>query len=142
MPLEAHPHQDLTYRIIGAAMEVHKTLGCGFQEAVYQRALALEMTMRRLEYSREHDMPIYYKGAEVGKRRVDFLVEDVVVVEIKALTDLESVHIAQAVNYLEAFGLPVGLLLNFGAPSLQHRRVLHPRDWPNRAAPLPAEGIV
>ena len=116
-------HSDITGRIIGAAMEVHRTLGCGFQEVIYQRALAVEMTTRGLEYSREHEMDVWYKGVKVGERRVDFFVEECVMVEIKALTALEDVHIAQALNYLEAYHLNVGLLLNFGAKSLQFKRV-------------------
>jgi GxxExxY protein len=118
-------HSELTRKIIGCAMEVHRILGCGFQEVIYQRALALEMTRRALEFSREHEMKLYYKGTEIGTRRVDFFVEDAVMVEIKALTQLEDVHLAQALNYLEAYGLSVGLLVNFGAPSLQFKRVMN-----------------
>ena len=127
MPLEQHLHADLTYKIVGCAMEVHRTLGCGFQEVVYQRSLAIEMTQHAIEYGREADMKIYYKGVEVGTRRVDFLVEDVLTVEIKALTQLEPVHIAQAINYLEAYHIPIGLLLNFGAKTLEYKRVVKPR---------------
>ena len=130
MALEHLPHADLTYKIIGCAMEVHRTLGCGFQEVVYQRALAVEMTQQAVEYGREADMQIYYKGVAVGKRRVDFLVGDVLTVEIKALTQLEPVHIAQAINYLEAYQIPVGLLLNFGAKTLEYKRVTKPSVKP------------
>ena len=116
-------HEDLTYKIIGCAMEVHKHLGNGFQEVIYQRALAIEMKNQGLEFTREHEMQIKYKGYNVGTRRVDFFVEETIMVEIKALVDLEDVHLAQAMNYLEAYDLEIGLLINFGAKSLQHKRV-------------------
>jgi GxxExxY protein len=116
-------HKELTHKIIGAAMEVHKHLGNGFQEVVYQRALAIEMSMQRLNYSREHEMPLQYKGYNVGTRRVDFLVEDEIMVEIKAIINLEDVHLAQAMNYVEAYNLNIGLLINFGSKSLQFKRV-------------------
>ena len=119
-------HSELTGKIIGCAMEVHKALGNGFQEVIYQRALEIEMSQQGLRFSREHEMQIFYKGFEVGTRRVDFFVEDKIMVEIKALTQLEDVHLAQAINYLEAYGLDVGLLINFGAPSLQFKRVMKP----------------
>ncbi len=124
-----YPHSELTGKIIGCAMEVHKILGNGFQEVIYQRALAVEMTQQGLEFSREHDMKIFYKGVDIGTRRVDFFVEDKVMVEIKAMLELEDVHLAQAINYLEAYGLEVGLLINFGARSLEFRRLMKtPRD--------------
>ncbi len=104
-------------------MEVHKHLGNGFQEVIYQRALAIEMTSQGIEYSREHEMQLQYKGYEIGTRRVDFFVEDKIMVEIKALINLEDVHLAQAMNYVEAYDLEIGLLINFGAKSLQHKRV-------------------
>ena len=104
-------------------MEVHKHLGNGFQEVVYQRALAIEMRMRGIEFSREHEMKLEYKGYDIGTRRVDFFVENLIMVEIKALVKLEDVHLAQAMNYVEAYNLEIGLLINFGAKSLQHKRV-------------------
>ncbi len=116
-------HKDLTYKIIGCAMEVHKTLGNGFQEVIYQRALAIEMASQGINYSREHEMHIEYKGHEIGTRRVDFFVEEKIMVELKALIQLEDVHLAQAMNYVEAYQLEIGLLINFGAKSLQHKRV-------------------
>lgn len=116
-------HEDLTRKIIGCAMEVHKNLGNGFQEVIYQRALAIEMQLQGLEYSREHEMQIQYKGHEIGTRRVDFFVENVIMVELKAIINLEDVHLAQAMNYVEAYDLEIGLLLNFGAKSLQFKRV-------------------
>ncbi len=104
-------------------MRVHSALGNGFQEVIYQRALAIEMTDAGLLFSREHEMPIYYKQQQIGTRRVDFLVEGVVSVELKAITTLEDVHLAQAINYLEAYDLEVGLLINFGSKSMQHKRL-------------------
>lgn len=115
--------QDLTHKIIGAAMEVHKHLGNGFQELVYQRALAIEMQLQNIGFVREQEMLLIYKGYDVGKRRVDFFVENKIMVEIKAIINLEDVHLAQAMNYLEAYNLEIGLLINFGAKSLQFKRV-------------------
>jgi GxxExxY protein len=104
-------------------MTVHKTLGNGFQEVIYQRALAIEMNMADIAFSREHEMPIFYREEQIGTRRVDFLVEDVISVELKAITKLEDVHFAQAINYLEAYNLEVGLLINFGETSLNFKRL-------------------
>jgi GxxExxY protein len=123
--LEAtHAHSELTGNIIGCAMAVHKALGNGFQEVIYQRAFAIELVHSGLSFTREHEMEIFYRGESIGTRRVDFFVEGIVMVEIKALIELEDVHLAQAINYLEAYGLEVGLLLNFGARRLQFKRVL------------------
>lgn len=121
-----YAHSELTGKIIGCAMEVHKALGNGFQEVIYQRALEIEMAQQGLSFSREHEMDIFYKGIKIGNRRVDFFVEEKVMVEIKAVIQLEDVHLAQAINYLEAYGLKVGLLLNFGSRSLQFKRVMKP----------------
>lgn len=106
-------------------MEVHKILGNGFQEVIYQRALAKEMGLQNVHFNREFEMPIYYKEEHIGTRRVDFLVEDVVSVEIKALVKLEDVHLAQAINYLEAYNLEIGLLINFGSKSLEFKRLIN-----------------
>ncbi len=119
-------YSDLTGKIIGCAMEVHRTLGNGFQEVIYQRALEIEMANQGLAFSREHEMEITYKGVKIGSRRADFFVEEKIMVEIKAVIQLEDVHLAQAINYLEAYRLEVGLLLNFGARSLQFKRVMKP----------------
>lgn len=116
-------YQDLTQKIIGCAMKVHSTLGNAFQEVIYQRALAIELADAGLEFSREHEMEIFYKDKQIGTRRVDFFVEGKVMIEIKALIKLEDVHLAQAINYLEAYGLEIGLLINFGAKSLEFKRV-------------------
>ena len=121
---QGYAYSEVTGVVIGCAMEVHSTLGVGFQEVVYQRALAVQMLERGLSFAREYEMPIFYKGQQVGTRRVDFLVEEKVVVELKAVSGLDNVHLAQAINYLEAFGLEVGLLINFGATKLEFRRVV------------------
>jgi GxxExxY protein len=125
MKEKEYKYSDITHTIIGAAMKVHSTLGNGFQEVIYQRALAIEMTKQALSFQRELEMQIYYDGQEIGTRRVDFLVEDKVIVELKAMTVLEDVHLAQAIDYLEAYNLEVGLLINFGAKSLEYRRVIN-----------------
>ncbi len=119
----SYAHSDLTAKVIGCAMSVHSVLGSGFQEVVYQRALALEMDDEGVSFGREVEMPILYKGRQVGTRRVDFMVEGVVAVELKATVKLEDIHLAQAINYLEAYDLDVGLLLNFGGRSLEVRRL-------------------
>ena len=116
-------NDDLTYRIIGCAMKVHRTLGAGFQEVIYQRALAIEMEQAKIDFGREVEQPIYYQGEEIGSRRADFIVDNRVVVELKALTALEDVHLAQVKNYVVAYGLGLGLLLNFGGQSLEYRRI-------------------
>ena len=116
-------YSDLTGRVIGCAMAVHSALGNGFQEVIYQRALEIEMAEQGLSFSREHEMSIYYKGQQIGSRRVDFLVGDAVSVELKAITQLEDIHLAQAMNYLEAYDLEVGLLINFGGRSLEFKRL-------------------
>jgi len=123
---EQYPESELTGKIIGCAMEVHKCLGNGFQEVIYQRALEIEMRYQGLEFSREHEMEIFYKGENIGKRRVDFFVEGKIMVELKAVIQLEDVHLAQAINYLEAYKMRIGLLINFGCPSLQFKRVMKP----------------
>lgn len=116
-------HETLTHKIIGCAMAVHNALGSGFQEVIYQRALAIEMTKQGLHFQREQKMSIFYDSRAIGTRRVDFFVEDKIMVELKALVRLEDVHLAQSMNYCQAYNLPLGLLLNFGAKSLEFRRV-------------------
>lgn len=125
---EQYPLSELTGKIIGCAMEVHRILGNGFQEVIYQRALAREMSLQGLSFSREQEMKIFYKGDEIGTRRVDFFVEEKIMVELKAIVQLEDVHFAQAINYLEAYGLDIGLLINFGNTSLQFKRVMKPKS--------------
>lgn len=120
---EQYKYSELTSKIIGCAMTVHKMLGNGFQEVIYQRALAIEMNLAGISFSREFEMPIFYREEQIGTRRVDFLVEGVISVELKAITKLEDVHFAQAINYLEAYNLEVGLLINFGENSLNFKRL-------------------
>jgi GxxExxY protein len=122
-----YPESELTGKIIGCAMEVHKHLGNGFQEVVYQRALSIELNMQRMEHIREQEMPLKYKGFDIGTRRVDFFIENKIMLEIKAVKELEDVHLAQAINYLEAYGMEIGLLINFGNTSLQFKRVMKPK---------------
>jgi GxxExxY protein len=116
-------HEDVTRRIIAAAMKVHSALGNGFQEVIYQRAMELEMAFEQLHFKREMEMPVHYRGEVIGTRRVDFFVEDLVMVELKAIIKLEDVHLAQAMNYLEAYNMEIGLLINFGSKSLEFKRV-------------------
>ena len=116
-------YEGVTHKIIGCALNVHNTLGNGFQEVIYQRAMKIEMYKHDIAFSREHEMEIYYDEIKIGKRRVDFFVEDIIMVELKAITKLEHVHLAQIKNYLEAYNLEVGLLINFGARSLQFNRI-------------------
>lgn len=116
-------YEDFTSKIIGASMRVHTKIGCGFQEVIYQRALAIELTTENLAFSREIEVPIYYGENLIGSRRADFIVEDVIMVEIKALDKLESLQMSQALNYLHAYKLEIGLLINFGSKSLEFRRV-------------------
>jgi GxxExxY protein len=120
---EKHKYSALTAKIIGCAMKVHSTLGNGFQEVIYQRSLAIEMEKQGLGFARELEMAVHYEGFAIGTRRVDFLVEDKIMVELKAITKLEEVHLAQVLNYLEAFKLETGLLINFGSKSLQFKRI-------------------
>lgn len=127
-------YEELTGKIIGCAMEVHKTLGNGFQEVIYQRAMEIEMLIAGLNFNREFEMPIYYRNQQIGTRRVDFFVENKIMVELKALINLEDVHLAQAMNYLEAYNMEIGLLINFGAKSLQFKR-LHNNSY-NHVNPL------
>jgi len=116
-------YEELTGRIIAAAMKVHSTMGNGFQEVIYQRALEIEFPYHNLAFEREKEMAIFYREIEIGKRRVDFFVENLIMVELKAVIQLEDVHLAQAINYLEAYNMEIGLLINFGAKSLQFKRV-------------------
>jgi GxxExxY protein len=133
-----YKYGEITEKIIGAAFRVHGALGNGFQEVIYQRALELEMKFLGLEYAREFEMPIYYMDQHIGTRRVDFLIDKKISVELKAITRLEDVHLAQAINYLEAYNLEIGLLINFGAKRVEFHRftnkkynpaiILHPNQ--------------
>ncbi|HRQ29580.1 MAG TPA: GxxExxY protein [Saprospiraceae bacterium] len=115
--------EDLTHKIIGCAMRVHSVLGSGFQEVIYQRAMTIEMEKQGLSFAREMEMEIYYDNISIGTRRVDFFVENKIMVELKAISKLEDIHLAQAMNYCQAYKLPIGLLINFGSKSLEFKRV-------------------
>lgn len=115
--------KELTHSIIGAAMQVHNVLGSGFQEVIYQRALALEFGKRQISFEREKEIPIFYDEVNIGTRRVDFFVGGDVMVEIKALSKLDDSHLAQTMNYCQAYELPLGLLVNFGSQRLEFKRV-------------------
>jgi GxxExxY protein len=128
---EQYKYSELTSKIIGCAMTVHKALGNGFQEVICQRALAIEMNLAGISFNREFQMPIFYRAEQIGTRRVDFLVEGVDSVELKAITKLEDVHFAQAINYLEAYDLEVGLLINFGECSLNFKRLTNKKFKPD-----------
>jgi len=118
-----YKYSELTGKIIGCAMEVHNALGNGFQEVIYQRSLEYEFDLQGIGYVREFEMPVFFKERQVGTRRADFLVENKISVELKALVQLEPVHLAQAINYLEAYNLEVGLLINFGNTKLDFHRL-------------------
>lgn len=124
--MEELKYKDITEKIIGASFEVHKFLGNGFQEVIYQRALAYEFRKAGLAFEREIEQDIYYKELEepIGTRRADFVVEGKVLVELKAIIQLEDVHLAQALNYLKAYKLEIGLLINFGSKSLEFKRLI------------------
>ena len=121
---------EMTYKIIGCAMKVHNTLGNGFQEVIYQRCLAIELRKNGLNFVREKEQVIFYDGEEVGIRRADFIVDGNIMVELKAVINLEHVHLAQAKNYVVAYDLPTGLLINLGALSLQYKKVFNPKYNP------------
>lgn len=121
---------EITYTINGCAMKVHNTLGNGFQEVIYQRCLAIELERAGLSFAREQEHTIFYDGIDVGTRRADFVVEGKVIVELKALINLEDVHLAQAKNYVVAYDFPIGLLINFGAISLQFKKVFNKKYQP------------
>ncbi len=130
-------YEELTHKIIGCAMRVHSALGNGFQEVIYQRALEIEMADCGIPFSREYEMPVFYKNQQIGTRRVDFLIEGKISVELKAIIHLEDVHLAQAINYLEAYDLEVGLLVNFGARSLDFKRLVNKKfNQKNQGNPL------
>ena len=131
--LLTNKHSATTEAIIGCAMEVHRILGSGFQEVIYQRSLAVEMEKVGLIFGRELEVPLFYKGVDVGSRRADFLVADAVLVELKALHEITPTHHAQIINYLEAYQLEIGLLINFSERSLRFKRFIksQSRHHPN-----------
>lgn len=124
-------YKEITEKVIGAGMKVHSALGNGFQEVIYQRALEIELEESGVRFAREFNMPVFYKGKMIGERSVDFLIEDKIAVELKAILKLEPVHFAQAKNYLEAYNLEVGLLFNFGSISLEFKRLQNPKYVPD-----------
>jgi len=113
----------ITHKIIGSAMQVHVTMGSGFQELIYQRALAIELALNGLAFEREKEMPVFYRNEQIGLRRADFFVEGSVIVELKAVEQLLAIHRAQAINYLEAYNISDGLLINIGVSSLEFKRL-------------------
>ncbi len=121
----ASEFNDASHAIIGCAMRVHSTLGNGFQEVIYQRALALEFKALSLPFEREKEIPIWYLGEQIGTRRADFFVDNEIMVELKAIIELEDVHLAQALNYLKAYNMKTGLLINLGSKSLQFKRLMN-----------------
>ncbi|MCC6289423.1 MAG: GxxExxY protein [Chitinophagaceae bacterium] len=125
-----YKYGDITEKIIGACLRIHNTLGNGFPEVIYQRALALELRAIGLSFEREFDMDIYYMNQKIGSRRVDFFVENKISVELKALLKLEDGHLAQAINYLEVYNLEIGMLINFGAVKLQFHRFTNKKFTP------------
>jgi GxxExxY protein len=124
--MEEYKHSDLTHKIIGCAMQVHSFLGNGFQEVIYQRALTIELVKAGLNFQRELEVPIFYKEyiEPIGTRRVDFLVEGIVLVELKAQIEINDTHVNQILNYLKAYKMEVGLLINFGEKSLKFKRLV------------------
>ena len=124
---------DLTGQIIGCAMKVHSFLGSGFQEKIYQKALGIEMRIEKLSYKEEMTMNIFYRNIKIGYRRVDFFVENTIMLELKAVSELNDAHLAQAINYLEAYKLPIGLLINFGSRSLTFKRVYNTKHPDNKS---------
>ncbi|MEO6851926.1 MAG: GxxExxY protein [Mucilaginibacter sp.] len=116
-------HDEITRKIIGCAMNVHSELGNGFQEVIYQRALEIEMTYMDISFEREKEMAVFYREIQIGTRRADFFVGNLIMVELKAIVQLEDVHLAQAINYLEAYNMEIGLLINFGNKSLTFKRL-------------------
>ena len=127
---EQYKYSELTSKIIGCAMRVHQILGFGFQEVIYQRALAIEMRLANISFQREFDMPIFFRDEQIGTRRVDFFVEGIISVELKAIPAFESTNFTQAINYLEVYNLEIGLLINFGEPSLKFKRLTNKKYKP------------
>jgi GxxExxY protein len=134
-------HSDITEKIIGCAMKVHSRMRSGYVESVYQKCLSIEFENSGLHFQMEVDHPIYYEGVIVGRRRVDFLIDDMIVVEIKALSEITNAHIAQALNYLETHQLEIGLLINFGGKSLQFKRLINERKLSNNQQKNPINPI-
>jgi GxxExxY protein len=122
---EEYKYSETTGKIIGCSMKVHQRMRTGYQELIYHRCLVIEFKKENIVFQDEVELPIFYEGIEVGKRRVDFLIDKKVVLEIKAVSELNDTHFAQALNYLEGLNLEIGLLLNFGAKSLEIKRIIN-----------------
>lgn len=116
--------EDLTSKIIGAAINVHKELGSAYEEKIYQRALQIEFQKIGIKSIREQEVNIQYSGIEVGKKKLDFVVEHKIIIELKKADEINNVHIAQVASYLQALRLKLGLILNFGLSKLQIKRVI------------------
>jgi GxxExxY protein len=127
-----YKHSDITAKILAAAFEVHSTIGCGFLESVYHRSMEIELRNRKILFISEKEMTIYYKNQKVGSRRVDLFVENVVSTELKAVTCLDNSNLAQGINYIEAFKIEIGLLINFGARKLEFKRLVNPKLLRNK----------
>ena len=123
-------HKEISYKIIGAAMEVHRILGPGYLESVYQAALAHELTLRQIPFAQYKPLPVTYKEKSIGEYEADFVVANEIILELKAVATFHPRHHAQVINYLTATGLKLALLLNFGADSLQYKRVINKRRIP------------
>jgi len=121
------PYDELTYKILGLAMAVHNDLGPGFSEEIYQRAMALGMTDDGVLYDREFPIELTFRGQKVGKFELDFVAGRQIILELKAVTALAAVHQQQIIAYLAASGLPIGLLINFGATRLEYKRIFPPK---------------
>ena len=122
-------YNSVTHKIIGCAMAVHNQLGNGFQEVIYQRALAIEFKKQNIEFAREVEMQIYYDEINIGTRRVDFLVNGEILVELKAISELNNNNYNQIINYLTAYKLEIGLLINFGEKKLKFKRFVKTQKY-------------
>jgi GxxExxY protein len=120
-----YKYSDVTSKVIGCAMKVHQKMRGGYQELIYHRCLIIEFKKEKIEFQDEVEMPVFYEEVEVGRRRVDFLIDNKVVLKIKAVSELTDTHLAQGLNYLEGFNLEIGLLLNFGSKSLEIKRIIN-----------------
>jgi GxxExxY protein len=119
-----HPFEELSSRILGAAVEVHKALGPGFLESIYQRAMEVALEHRGIRFERQKEVHVFFEGVDLGVQRLDVVVEDQVILELKAVKAFEDIHFAQLRSYLKATGLRIGLLFNFNAPTLAIKRVV------------------
>ena len=124
MKAQSYLFEDLSGKIIGAAIKVHRELGSAYEEKIYQRALYLEFQKAKLSFAREKEINIKYQGVTLGKKKLDFVVDNKIIIELKKSDEINNVHIAQVVSYLKTLGLQLGLILNFGLSKLQIKRVI------------------